>query len=370
MASRSTSAQESTGKGLLVKADAIADTFRAEVKCALDAYTRPPKLVGILSTSSAPSRSYAMFTKKQCEELGVEFELVESGSAKSSELGDGEGVEEAIIEANEDESVDGIMVYYPIFGVQQDHYLQQVLSPVKDVEGLNVKFHYNLYHNIRFIEPASLLSAVPQQSASAAIPVVSDDPPPGTVKSILPCTPLAIVKCLEYVGVYNKILKYGDRAYGRTVTVINRSEVVGRPLAALLANDGARVFSADIDSIQEYTKRPNLPASENNGSVGSAARRYHPHHIVRPCTHTLEACLSMSDVVISAVPSASYKVPTAWLKDGCVCVNVASEKNFEKDVREKASIYLPSVGKVTILMLLRNLLRLRRYNELLKESQE
>lgn len=28
------------------------------------------------------------------------------------------------------------------------------------------------------------------------------------------------------------------------------SEVVGRPLAALLANDGARVFSADIDSIQ------------------------------------------------------------------------------------------------------------------------
>jgi len=29
-----------------------------------------------------------------------------------------------------------------------------------------------------------------------------------------------------------------------------RSEVVGRPLAALLSNDGARVFSVDIDSIQ------------------------------------------------------------------------------------------------------------------------
>jgi len=29
-----------------------------------------------------------------------------------------------------------------------------------------------------------------------------------------------------------------------------RSEVVGRPLAALLANDGARVLSVDIDSIQ------------------------------------------------------------------------------------------------------------------------
>jgi hypothetical protein len=40
-------------------------------------------------------------------------------------------------------------------------------------------------------------------------------------------------------------------------------------------------------------------------------------------------------VVISAVPSASYKVKTEWLKDGCVCVNVASEKNFDVDVRDK-----------------------------------
>lgn len=32
---------------------------------------------------------------------------------------DGEGVEEAIIEANEDSNVDGVMVYYPIFGGSQ-----------------------------------------------------------------------------------------------------------------------------------------------------------------------------------------------------------------------------------------------------------
>lgn len=368
-------ADDSSGKGLIVKADGVAETFRDEVKNSLKSFSRPPKLVGILSTSSAPSRSYAQFTKKQCDELGVEFVLKTTGAAISPDLGEGEGVEEAIIEANEDDSVDGIMVYYPIFGVQQDHYLQQVVSPIKDVEGLNVKFHYNLYHNIRFIEPASLLSAIYQQSASSAgAPHVSDEPPPGHVKSILPCTPLAIVKCLEHLGVYNKILKYGDRAYGKTITVINRSEVVGRPLAALLSNDGARVFSVDIDSIQEYTKRPSSPpesASSKSEATNANAqrRRYHPHHVVHPCTKTLQECLALSDVVISAVPNASYKVPTALLKDGCVCVNVASEKNFEKDVREKASIYVPAVGKVTILMLLRNLLRLRRYNELLKESE-
>lgn len=78
---------------------------------------------------------------------------------------------------------------------------------------------------------------------------------------------------------------------------------------------------------------------------------------------------------MSAVPSAKYKVPTTALKDGCVCVNVAADKNFGADVRDKvrpnrcillpssanevrtlqASLYVPSVGKVTILMLLRNL---------------
>ncbi|OCB85384.1 NAD-binding protein [Sanghuangporus baumii] len=331
MMSNDPAADEVSGKGILLKADTIADKFRAEVKDGLAKSPRPPKLVGILSTSSAPSRYYATFTKKQCEELGFEFVLRKIGAAESPELGEGEGVEEAIIEANEDESIDGIMVYYPVFGAQQDHYLQQVVSPLKDVEGLNVKFHYNLYHNIRYIKPVSLLSAVAQVSTTtAAQPAVSDDPPPGYVKSILPCTPLAIVKCLENIGVYNTILKYGDRAYGRIITVINRSEVVGRPLAALLANDGARVFSVDIDSIQEYTKRPSAPTDSK--------RRYYPRHVVHPCSKSLEECLAISDVVISAVPSASYKVKTICLKDGCVCVNVSSEKNFGKDVREKVGL--------------------------------
>ncbi|KAF7332483.1 NAD(P)-binding protein [Mycena kentingensis (nom. inval.)] len=353
-----------SGKGLLLKADPIAATFRAEVKSSLASATRPPRLVGILATSSAPSKFYAEFTKKQCEDLGFDFVLKKTGAAENSELGEGDGVEEAIIEANDNPEVDGIMV-----GLLSDIRASagplpatgtQVVSPYKDVEGLHFKFHYNLYHNIRFIEPKSLLTTGVPSTASAGILesedppsgiLESEDPPSGTVKSIIPCTPLAIVKCLEHIGVYNKILPYGDRAYGRTVTVINRSEVVGRPLAALLSNDGARVFSVDIDSIQEYTKRPKT----------TTAPRYNPRHVVHPSPLTLQDCLAVSDVVISAVPSAAYKVKTEWLKDGCVCVNVAADKNFESDVRDKAAMYLPAVGKVTILMLLRNLMRLQEY---------
>ncbi|GBE79858.1 Methylenetetrahydrofolate dehydrogenase [NAD(+)] [Sparassis crispa] len=348
---------QADGNGVLLKVDSIANTFREEIKTALSTCPRPPKLVGILGTSAGPSKFYAEFTKKQCDALGVEFVLRRTGSAADLELSDGEGVEEAIIEANEDDGIDGIMVYYPIFGGRQDHYLQQIVSPFKDVEGLNFKFHYNLYHNIRFLEPKSLLSPTP---TAVPAPAIEDQPPAGTVKSILPCTPLAVVKCLENIGVYNTILRYGDRAYGRTVTVINRSEVVGRPLAALLANDGARVFSVDIDSIQEYTKRP-----RQNAEV---VRRYYPRHIVHPSTHALQECLALSDVVVSAVPNADYKVKTEWLKDGCVCLNVAADKNFETDVREKTSLYLPTIGKVTIMMLLRNLLRLRQYREIAKKT--
>ncbi|KZV94228.1 NAD(P)-binding protein [Exidia glandulosa HHB12029] len=340
MAPSSTTA---TGVGILVKGDAIARPFQDELKRELDGASRPPRLVGILATSGAPSRMYAEFTRKACTELGFDFVLRETGAAvQGSDAGEGDGAEEAILEANVDPAVDGIMVYYPIYGGTQDQYLQQVVSPFKDVEGLHFQFHYNLYHNIRYITPASLLAPAGSMGLSDA--PLSAAPPPGTVKSILPCTPLAVIKTLEHCGVYNALLAYGDRAYGRTILVINRSEVVGRPLAALLANDGARVFSADIDSIQEYTKRP--PGD---------SKRFHARHVVRPSALSLEECLALADVVVGAVPSASYKVGTSNLKDGCVCINVSSEKNFETDVRQKASIYVPAVGRVTIMMLLRNL---------------
>jgi methylenetetrahydrofolate dehydrogenase (NAD+) len=63
-----------------------------------------------------------------------------------------------------------------------------------------------------------------------------------TQKCVLPCTPLAVVKALEHLHAYDPSLPEGNRLRGKKVTVINRSEVVGRPLAAMLANDGAQVW--------------------------------------------------------------------------------------------------------------------------------
>ena len=169
------------------------------------------------------------------------------------------------------------------------------------------------------------------------------DPPVNKMKSILPCTPLAILKVLDYLQVFNNVLPLGNRLYGKTITIINRSEVVGRPLAALLANDGAKVFSKDIDNIQLFTRGEGI--------------RKHKHEVHDLPDWSLEKCLSYSDVVISGVPGKSFKVDTNFLKEGVVCINFSSEKNFDKeDVIKKASIYVPAIGKVTIACLLRNLL--------------
>lgn len=241
---------------------------------------------------------------------GFKFELREV---------DRETLEDALCAANTDPLVDGIMVYYPIFGTGQDQYLQQIVALEKDVEGLSHQYISNMYHNIRFLDAHN------------------------TKKSILPCTPLAVIKILEYLRIYNTILPYGNRLHGRTITVINRSEVVGRPLAALLANDGASVYSVDIGDVQQFTRGEGL--------------RQRAHRVVEKPGMTLADVLPLSDVVISGVPGANYKVPCELLKDGAVCINFSSEKNFAADdVKRKASIYVPAIGKVTIVVLLRNLL--------------
>jgi hypothetical protein len=87
--------------------------------------------------------------------------------------------------------------------------------------------------------------------------------------------------------------------------------------------------------------------------VGLRKRR---HEVVDKPGWTLDNCLPISDVVISGVPGEKYKVPLEKMRDGAVCINFSSERNFSPEVKEKASIYVPAIGKVTIAVLLRNLL--------------
>ncbi|KAK5088453.1 Methylenetetrahydrofolate dehydrogenase [NAD(+)] [Lithohypha guttulata] len=305
----------------VVLAGTVAKGLLAEVKAGLEGLNgRQPHLQGILANNDAAAKVYADWTQKTCEENGVKYTLA---SVEKDQ------VEEAIINANQDNSVDGIIIYYPIHNNRQDQYLQECVSLSKDVEGLTHKYIFNMYQNIRFLDEQQLR------------------------KSILPCTPLAVIKILEYLHIYNTILPYGNRLFGHTICVVNRSEVVGRPLAALLANDGATVYSVDVTGVQKFTRGEGL--------------RKRKHEVEEMPGKGLKDVAGLCDVVITGVPGEKYKFDVSLLREGAVCINFSSEKNFPPEVKQRASIYVPAIGKVTIAVLLRNLLRITQ-NRMLQED--
>ena len=294
----------------------VAERFREEIRAQLAqlAATKTPlRLVGILAGDHGPSGTYALYAQRACTDLGIEFEL-----RRQPRL----AAEAAIRRANADDSVHGIMIYYPIFGTEHDAYLRDLVEPEKDIEGLHSTWARALYENRRFVDAAK------------------------TKKAILPCTPLAILKLVEAAGFF-KVgdgAEHGQALEGRTVSIFNRSEVVGRPLASMMAHDGARVYSFDVDGPLLFE-----PPSEPD-----AAHRLCETNVTRA------RALAESEIVITGVPSKQFeKVRANELRPGSLCINFSTFKNFADDVESSAACFVPRVGPMTVVMVIRNALRLR-----------
>jgi 5,10-methylene-tetrahydrofolate dehydrogenase/methenyl tetrahydrofolate cyclohydrolase len=286
----------------------VADRFRNEIRAQLEAAPEPLRLVGVLASDHGPSRTYASYAERACADLGVAFELRHVPRLLA---------EDAIRTANADPDVHGIIVYYPVLGHGHDVYLRELVDPAKDVEGMHSSWARALYENRRFLDAAQ------------------------TRKAILPCTPLAILKLVEAAGAFRPS---GRPLEGRTVTVFNRSEVVGRPLASMMANDGAHVYSFDVDG----------PLSFEPPAEGDAA------HGVRETGVTRAEALARSAVVVTGVPSREFPlVHGAELRAGALCINFSTLKNFADDLDGAAACFVPRVGPMTVLMVIRNALRLR-----------
>lgn len=288
----------------VLDANSIAAGFREMVKLEIAEDNLVINIVGILASSDPASVTYAEYTKIGCEKVGVNFDLkvITPDTAK-----------QVLHEANENPDVHGIFVYYPIWGDERDGELRNMISPLKDVEGLSPYWIEKLYRNERF------------------------DDAERTRKSILPCTPLAILKLLEATDSY---MPYGLPFRGLNITVFNRSEVVGKPLAYMLSNDGARVFSFDV----------------NGGFIVDVASS--------DCGQTpisREEALRLSDIVITGVPSKSFeKVRASELKPNAICLNFSSIQNFDEQAQNAANIFIPRVGPMTVAMCMRNALQLYR----------
>lgn len=297
---------------------AIAKFYRQEVKENLEVEAR---LVGFLTLpASAPAETYSKYVSKACEDVGIKYEVRKVNRWE---------LEAAIIKANEDENVNAILVYYPVFGSGHDSYIQNLVSPEKDIEGLNFFWLRHLYANRRMV----------------------DNVPP-----IVPCTPLAIRKILSALGC---------EPAGKTISIFNRSEVVGRPLAEMLSNDGGDVLSFDASGLVRFQQTE-----------------------VGPCPLTREHVLKISDIVITGVPHADFKLIGAReIKAGACCINFSTIKNFldedtlykhknaneyvpYRDLLTIAAHFVPRVGPVTVAMLMRNMLRLLCRRDELRRQEE
>jgi methylenetetrahydrofolate dehydrogenase (NADP+)/methenyltetrahydrofolate cyclohydrolase len=289
----------------------VAAAYREQVRGDVARLTadlgRRPRILGILGQSDGPAATYARYARKGCEAVGIELDVHPTPADR---------VEAEIAEANIDPDVDGVFLYYPLMDRASDRWLRELVDPRKDVEGLHSFWSRLLYENHRFVDDA------------------------GTTRAILPCTPLAILKLLQHAG-----MRGTDAAAplaGVTACIVNRSDLVGRPLAAMLANDGAVVHSLDVDGAVTFE-----PA------IGRRA------HDIRESGPDRAEALAGADVVISAVPSRSFELIRGdEIRPGAICVDVAEYTNFDESVKEVASVFVPRVGPLTIAMAMRNLTRL------------
>jgi len=165
-----------------------------EVKELVSKYKIVPNIVTIIIGDDPSSKLYLRLRDKACEEVGIKSSHVKF-SADVSE----KEVLQTINNLNNDNSVHGILIQFPIpEHISQDKLINS-LNSKKDVEGFN---------------PVNMGKTI-----------IGDE-------YIIPCTPLAVLTIIEHENINLK---------GLDVAIINHSNVVGKPLASLFLNRNATV---------------------------------------------------------------------------------------------------------------------------------
>lgn len=159
------------------------------------------------------STVYVGQKNKMASNMGFNFNHV-----KLSENVTEEEILTLINKLNNDDMVDGILVQMPIPHHLDAKKIQNAISPYKDVDGLTDINMGKLSHN---------------------------------VPSLVPCTPMGIVDLLDY---------YQINIEGKNVVIVGRSDLVGKPLAALMINRNATVTlcHSKTKDLRHYTKNADI----------------------------------------------------------------------------------------------------------------
>ena len=123
----------------------VAQQYVQEVKTAIGKDNLKINIVGIIASQDKPSLAYANATKQKFNDIGISYDL------RSVERLD---LESIITDLNDDDSVHGIFIYFPVFNNRQDDYLRNLVDYRKDIEAGSNYWTRKLYNNDRFVNVA------------------------------------------------------------------------------------------------------------------------------------------------------------------------------------------------------------------------
>lgn len=244
-----------------------------------------PTLAVILVGDDPASQTYVASKQKAC--LACQMgSVMHKLSANTTE----QELISLIDVLNADDSIDGILVQLPLPKHINTNEILRKIDPKKDVDGFCAQ-------NI-----GALVSGL---------------------DGFVPCTPLGIMELLK---------QYNINPQGLNALVIGRSNIVGKPMAALLLNAGATVTIA-------HSKTKNLADLSKN-----------------------------ADLIIAAIGKANFIKPE-MVKKGAIIIDVGINRlengklvgdcDFE-NLKDKCDFITPvpgGVGPMTIAMLLSNTLK-------------
>jgi methylenetetrahydrofolate dehydrogenase (NADP+) / methenyltetrahydrofolate cyclohydrolase len=281
---------------MIIDGKKIANQIQQEIKEFISTLTtRPPCLAVVLVGEHVPSQIYIKRKQEACAEVGIQSIKVQF----SEEISEAELI--ARIEVlNQDPLIDGILIQLPLPSHINPLHITHCINPSKDVDG----FHpYNMGKTLL-----------------------------GETNGFLPCTPLGIKVLMERSGI---------ELTGKHALVIGRSNIVGKPMAALLMQ-GAPGCNATV----------------------TVAHRF---------SADLKPFCLVADVIIVAIGKPNF-ITADMVKEGAVIIDVGINKVSDSskisgykivgdvdfpNVSPKCSFITPvpgGVGPMTIAMLLQNTL--------------
>ena len=279
----------------LISGKEVAASVLSELKPRIETLKKRgvvPGLAAVLVGDDPASATYVNSKVKACKKLELHSEVVKKPQTLSQEE-----LIEIVTSLNRNQQIHGILVQSPLPKQIDELAVTLTILPEKDVDG----FHP---HNVGL-----MMIGRP---------------------CLLPCTPHGIIKLLEYYQI--------DPA-GREVVIVGRSNIVGKPLAAMLMQ---KARMADATVTVAHSRSRNLTEITRRADILIAA-------VGRPRMITADMVKSGAVVIDVGV----NRVEDSSAKKG---YRLVGDVDFDNCL-EKASYISPvpgGVGPMTIAMLMSN----------------